>query len=235
MTTTAATETAATTESASAAEADCAVAVEKHRYHHGNLREALLLAAFNHLNEQGAETLSLRALARSIGVSQSAPYRHFADKKSLLAAMAAQGIDEMFQHMLASIDDLEDPEQALLAGADGCIKYALANPEAYRLIFGPGSSEYRDYPDVEAARERLMGTLVQLFERGQSTGICPPTEPAWFLACNAWANVHGHIMLVLDNLISCAVPEGETFDLLKSVQINMYGKLISPRKSTTHS
>ena len=60
-------------------------------YHHGNLRAELLDTAIAQLREQGTEDLSLRALARAIGVSQTAPYRHFGDKGELLAAMATRG------------------------------------------------------------------------------------------------------------------------------------------------
>ena len=60
-------------------------------YHHGNLRAELLDAAIEQLRSSSVEDLSLRALARSVGVSQTAPYRHFADKGELLAAMATRG------------------------------------------------------------------------------------------------------------------------------------------------
>ena len=64
-------------------------------YHHGNLRAELLDTAIEQLREQGTEDLSLRALARAIGVSQTAPYRHFGDKGELLAAMATRGDREL--------------------------------------------------------------------------------------------------------------------------------------------
>ena len=66
-------------------------------YHHGNLRTALLEKAKEHLIEKGPDKISLRALAREIGVSQTAPYRHFPDKTMLLAALAAEGFKQLFQ------------------------------------------------------------------------------------------------------------------------------------------
>ncbi len=202
---------------------------DKNRYHHGNLREALLEAAFTHLVEQGVESMSLRALARSIGVSQSAPYRHFPDKKHLLAAMAAQGINEMYLAIEKATDGVEKPDEALLISAESGIQFAMANPEQYRLIFGPYACEFRDFPEVKAARERIIGTLVDLFRGGQALGVFS-NEPPWFLACNAWANMHGHAMLILDDLVSCVVPEGETLDIKRSIQMNMFGRLISTEK-----
>ncbi|MFO7551396.1 MAG: helix-turn-helix domain-containing protein, partial [Haliea sp.] len=68
-------------------------------YHHGNLRAELLDTAVEELETQGVEALSLRALARGIGVSQTAPYRHFSDKGDLLAAMATVG----YRRLLSSL------------------------------------------------------------------------------------------------------------------------------------
>ena len=64
-------------------------------YHHGDLKHTLIKAACQHLAKAGAESLSLRALARDAGVSQTAPYRHFKTKSSLFAAIAATGFDEL--------------------------------------------------------------------------------------------------------------------------------------------
>src|SRR5215510_14578577 len=82
-------------------------------YHHGNLRQALLDQALIGLRKHGAENSSLRDLARGIGVSQAAPYRHFPDKDSLLAQLAALGYRELAQAMRAALD------QAGSAGTSG--------------------------------------------------------------------------------------------------------------------
>ncbi len=66
-------------------------------YHHGNLRQELMELAERHLIEGGVGDLSLRALAREIGVSQTAPYRHFRDKNALLAALATEGFRRFFE------------------------------------------------------------------------------------------------------------------------------------------
>ena len=64
-------------------------------YHHGNLRQALMDEALMCIREQGADKLSLRALARQVGVSQAAPYRHFEDKVALLSALASDGFQRL--------------------------------------------------------------------------------------------------------------------------------------------
>src|SRR5690554_7435538 len=72
-------------------------------YHHGNLREELLHKAISIIREKGVEKLSLRALARDVGVSQTAPYRHFTDKNELLAELATLALEELANEFLASI------------------------------------------------------------------------------------------------------------------------------------
>ena len=85
-------------------------------YHHGNLREALLDTAIERLREGGADNLSLRALARGIGVSQTAPYRHFEDKSELLAAMATNGYRDLLRALREAGDTAGDcPREQLFA------------------------------------------------------------------------------------------------------------------------
>src|SRR5881394_2582635 len=72
-----------------------AVAPARRSYHHGNLRQALLDAAVDLLRTGGADALTLRAAARAAGVSQSAPYRHFADRRALVAGVAQEGFARM--------------------------------------------------------------------------------------------------------------------------------------------
>src|SRR6266702_3244482 len=69
-------------------------------YHHGNLREALLLAAIRLIGEVGPTAFTLREVARRAGVSHNAPYRHFRDRDDLMAAVAAQGFRELTQAMV---------------------------------------------------------------------------------------------------------------------------------------
>ena len=88
-------------------------------YHHGNLRAELLDTAIEQLRENGAEDLSLRALARAIGVSQTAPYRHFADKSELLAAMATRGYRELYAALREAVSKApECPNEQMLHVAD---------------------------------------------------------------------------------------------------------------------
>jgi len=102
-------------------------------YHHGDLRAALLQAAGEILEKEGLEALSLREVARRAGVSHNAPYRHFPDRDSLLAALAAQGVDLL----KAELDQRAEGSMGL-----GYVEFALANPQRFRLMRAAGEETY---------------------------------------------------------------------------------------------
>src|ERR1700760_4568679 len=98
-------------------------------YHHGNLREALLQAAERALETTGAQDLSLRELAREVGVSHAAPRRHFPDKQALLDALALNGFEQLGAVLTDAINDAgEDFEARMLAIARAYTGYATAHP-----------------------------------------------------------------------------------------------------------
>ena len=151
-------------------------------YHHGDLRAALLQAAAELLEEQGLADLSLREAARRAGVSHNAPYRHFPDRSALLAALAAEGF-----RMLG--DALEGK-----AGRDrgeAYVRFALAHPNRFRLMFG-GQIEIGKHPELQKAATRTYEGLVDAF---RAQGDIANPERA---AAAAWALTHGLSHLLLD-------------------------------------
>src|SRR5688572_33107199 len=95
-------------------------------YHHGDLRAVLLRTAGEMLEKEGLGALSLREVARRSGVSHNAPYRHFPDRDSLLAALAAEGFRE-FGDALA-----KRPRQEM---GEAYVEFALEHPQRFRLMF----------------------------------------------------------------------------------------------------
>src|SRR5271156_7208183 len=91
--------------------------LEQRSYHHGNLRPALIAAASKQIEQIGFEGLSLRDLAASLNVSRAAPYRHFADRRELLAAIAAAGFKHLERAALAAMSRQPTPRSRLAAGA----------------------------------------------------------------------------------------------------------------------
>ncbi len=167
-------------------------------YHHGNLRAELLDTAVEQLREQSAEALSLRALARAIGVSQTAPYRHFADKNELLAAMAARGYRGLLTALKKAGEDAGNcPEDRLVAFAHTYVNYAADNPQLFKLMFGPATQSPREYPELhEASRATLL--LVQtILRHGMEQGLFRELDLA-YLANSGWAGIHGLATLRID-------------------------------------
>lgn len=171
------------------------------RYHHGELRDALVAAALEVLERDGPSALSLRALARTIGVSPMAPYHHFADRAELLAAVAAAGFDRLHARKLAvQAGAGDDPVEALVAGAASYVSFVLDHPHLYRLMKGPEFADPARYPDLQRAAAAPAATLLamidRLVEERRLTGL-----NAGEGALQLWAVAHGAGILALDGQI----------------------------------
>jgi len=169
-------------------------------YHHGNLRAQLLDTAVKHLREQGVEKLSLRAIAREIGVSQTAPYRHFEDKSALLAALAAAGFEMLTREMMEAIKPHKNNAgRALQASGTAYINFARRNPEKYQLMFGQRIIDVQQYPELAAHSKESFQVLVDIIEQGIKEKTFKK-QPVEMVANTAWALVHGLATLINDRL-----------------------------------
>lgn len=161
-------------------------------YHHGNLRSALIAAGLR-LLETG-EPVTLRAVAKAVGVSHTAPYNHFSGKEALLAAIAAEG----FHRLRAAIETARadagaDCGDQLYAAGLAYILFAAERPALFRLMFGPRE----DKPSTTEAGQAAFGSLVAVIEEGMATGVFRGEDPLP-AAFTAWALVHGMAQLALD-------------------------------------
>jgi len=166
-------------------------------FHHGDLRWALLQGAMLLLEREGTLGVGLRAAARLAGVSQTAPYRHFADKESILAALAEQGFRELGDRMAAAARENPEPRAALLAIADTYVSMAAERPHLFRLMFGPQVADKRRCPAVADAGMRAYQVLVDAIAAAQRVGAIRPGDTA-DLALAHWACVHGIASLIVD-------------------------------------
>lgn len=178
-----------------------AVAKRPARYHHGDLRAALVQAGQELLRKGGLEALSLRAVARRAGVSQTAPYSHFQDKSMLVAAVAAEG----FRHFKACLEKAAakgaDPEQAMQALAQSYINFACEEPALFQLMFGSWAPlKGARFPELEEAGAASFAVLRGAVARRLGADDADPR--AMEVALAALSMVHGLAHLLLDGKIS---------------------------------
>jgi AcrR family transcriptional regulator len=167
------------------------------RYHHGDLRRALVQEAVRTIQAQGVERLTLRSVAGRLGVSRTALYRHFTDKSTLLAAVAADGFRTLRTVLLKAWADAGRGLNGLDAMGIAYVEFAVTHPSHYRVMFGR-------YVEVEATDSDLVqeGTaafaaLVDALVELQQQRLIGSDEPGQ-LARFVWATVHGIAMLGID-------------------------------------
>jgi AcrR family transcriptional regulator len=173
------------------------------RYHHGDLRRALVDTAVRVAEEEGVEALTLRALARRLGVSHAAPAHHFPDRLALLVAVAVEGFDRLADGMEAAAAAHPPGRARLVAAGEAYLRFALDHPALLQVMFGPevGGMKIRPRELVTAgdrSRRVLDGTIEAV------AGLPPhvpgtPRDPfveAHTFSC--WALLHGVARLWID-------------------------------------
>lgn len=166
------------------------------KYHHGDLRRALLDAAMDMLATHGAEDLGLRELARVVGVSAAAPYRHFDNKTALLEALAVTGYRDFALAVDAAARGVA-PGERLNAMGRAYVKFALEHANLFRLMFSPELK--RDArPTLRMAADAAFASL-RLATANEGDGR--------IAALKAWAQVHGLAVLLLDGQIALRADE----------------------------
>jgi AcrR family transcriptional regulator len=149
------------------------------RYHHGNRRAALLARAETVRREEGAGALSLRELARDVGVSHGAPRRHFADKQALLDALAVVGFTRLGETLAAA-----DPGTGAFPARTGAVARAyvgFATREANLLdVMFAAKHTTPDPTVIAAAADRAFLPVLALITDGQAAGALAPGDPEDF-------------------------------------------------------
>jgi len=168
----------------------------KPTYHHGNLPEALRRAAIDLAREGKLGSLSLRAVARQAGVSAAAPYRHFASREALLAAIAAEGYRMRTAATHAALLSLAGRplEQFLEAGVQYVI-FAHEHPGHYAIMSAPEIADTSGYPMLHEASVESSSILMQSIRNCQAAGLLAQAD-AHDIAAAAWASVHGLAALI---------------------------------------
>jgi AcrR family transcriptional regulator len=177
-----------------------------HPYHHGDLRRTLIDAAVAIVSEEQNWGFSLREVARRAGVSHNAPYNHFAEKRDLLDAVAAEGFDALRSDMIAAMTKAGGAEVALLDIARAYVAFATGNPALYRLMFGPELAHTDDFTPAlsKAAGTQARKVLHDVISLGcdEKRFVLSQTDGALMAAVvSGWSIVHGLAMLLIDKKI----------------------------------
>ena len=168
-------------------------------YHHGNLKEALIAAGLEILSEHGLEGLSLRNVAKKIGVSHTAPYNHFPDKQALLAAISTAGHEQLHQILLDIFEKSKDTSpNIILEIAWAYLQFALEYPDKFKLMFSGALEEEGDHPEYIEISRKSIALFEEIIVYCQNKGQLPAGEVD-IIAIRIWSLVHGFTYLMLEN------------------------------------
>lgn len=182
-------------------------------------REALVTVAAQLLDEGGGEAVTLREVGRRAGVSHNAPYKHFADKEALLAAVAARELNRRSSSLAAITARQLPPEAAVRAAMRSYVSWALEFPRRFKLVYGSWS---KDSEELGTAAGSARGSMIGMVTAAQNTGQLPAADPER-LASLLLATAHGAVDLALAGHLSPtgkgrATPDDLVEDLLGYLQ-----------------
>jgi len=185
----------------------------KRSYHHGDLREALIAAAVSIIERHGPDSLTLREVAKRVGVSQAAPYHHFADKDAIIAAVAEEGFLKLSEAMEdARAAAGESVRARLRAAGVGYVRFAVRHPSHFRVMFS-GKVPVGEYKELAAAGERAFTILMQSIAEGAEAGRLI-NKPLLEMAVIAWSMMHGLAMLHVNGVLDRRAGGAGTIDEL---------------------
>lgn len=166
-------------------------------YHHGDLRRALVTATIELVDRLGPDGFTLRSAALRAGVSDAAPYHHFANKESLLAAVAEDGFQRLCAEMLVAAQrERGNARRKSQAMGVAYVLFAVRNPQRFRLMFGPLLDARADYPELALGAERAGALINHVLATGLHRSERGPTPR--HVRSGAWALVHGLSILAID-------------------------------------
>ena len=202
--------------------------MQKARYHHGDLREALLIAAEALLGESGVQGLTLRACARRAGVSHAAPKHHFRDVAELLSEVAARSFNKLTDKLAAArVATGDDPDERFIAVARTYVQFARDFPAHFRLMFRSDLLR-RDNPALMAAAAQTFSEMTNSItvQRGE-----PEVTPDDLFARIAqpglaadifigWSHIHGFAQLLLEGQLDAFGAADDADEFVEAAIVN---------------
>ena len=169
------------------------------RYHHGDLEKAILETAMQMLERSGIADLSMRDIAKQIGVSHQAPYKHFASKAEVLLAIRSEGFKKLAEETRrATASHPRSPRLQLEAATLSYVRLALKSPAVYQLMFGGQIRPEQVEPEHQASAQDALAALAVIFQPGGA----PFSDTAMLRTRLVWAMVHGIASLRLNGFMT---------------------------------
>jgi AcrR family transcriptional regulator len=165
---------------------------KRRRYHHGDLRAALIETAVDLIDERGVRNFTLAEASRRLGVTVSAPYAHFADRDALLAAVTVHAYELFYADVAREVDRFRKPADRLAAVARSYVRFAGTHRALFEALLEAGLDKTR-HPEIDAAKRPLDDAFmdcVHALDGGKAA--------ARNLAIAVEAAAHGHAMLLLE-------------------------------------
>ncbi len=171
---------------------------KRRSHHHGNLHAALVVAAVACIEKSGMQGLTLREVARIAGVSHQAPYHHFPDRASLVAAVAESGFrglrDDLGATLLRAGDDPDDVIDALVTAY---VRFAIEHRTLFRVMFSPEVADKSPYPSLQLLADANLGLLTKAVAAAQKAQRIGPGDVLDYAAAT-WALAHGLAGFLVD-------------------------------------
>ncbi len=180
-------------------------------YHHGDLKNALVLAGIDLLESQGLPGLSLRAIAAAVGVSHTAPKNHFGSLRGLLTAMGTEAFHRHSAFMRQGVDAASGQKARQLAAMEGYARFALTHPHLFELMFSPLYCDYEN-TDLQHAAKASCAVLADI-SVGLDWDKADAPEGQRRAEIMLWSLVHGFAKLRLSGQFSSMTPAGAPFEI----------------------
>lgn len=169
------------------------------RYHHGDLRSALIEEGLAQLDVKAPDAVSLREIARNVGVSATAVYRHFPDKAALLDALCGVGGERLAEAFQEAMSEATDQRAAFRAMGRAYVKFALRNPSIFRLMMTQARKSDGERNALADATAKPFGMLSETLNTLMPADASKTDRKIRRL--QAWSMVHGLAMLMLDGQV----------------------------------
>lgn len=171
------------------------------KYHHGDLRNSLVEAAVDIIKKNGIERLSIRATAKKIGVSHTAPYRHFKNKEELIVAVALKGFDKLGKKIDPIFDKHpQNISDMVFNAGKAFIYFAMENSNYYRIMFGNSIINKTEYPDFFKAYDSIFIRFTWMIHRYKKINEDKVSfDEASIITISYFSLLHGYSSLVIDN------------------------------------